>query len=89
MAKNVSPRTREASATSASAPRLLVTYEQLRGLGIPWSRVHLRRLCEAGEFVKPIRISEGRIAWRMSDVLTWLDERAREWNPPADKPGAA
>ena len=46
---------------------------------VPYSRFHIARLEAAGKFPKRIKLGEGawgRIAWRTSDVLRWLKERA-------------
>jgi predicted DNA-binding transcriptional regulator AlpA len=45
--------------------------------GINYSRDHLRRKCKAGEFPKPIALSDHRIAWRESEVDDWLASRPR------------
>lgn len=29
----------------------------------------------AGEFPKPIRLGKRRVAWRLSDLLTWAESR--------------
>jgi predicted DNA-binding transcriptional regulator AlpA len=52
-----------------------VTYEQLEGLGILFARKTLRRLCKAGKFPRPVELSPGRIAWRLSDVRDYQDNR--------------
>ena len=44
--------------------------------GINYSRDHLRRKCKAGEFPKPIPVSERRIAWIEAEVDEWLSDRA-------------
>ena len=44
------------------------------------SRDHLRRKCKAGEFPKPVRVSEHRIGWVEAEVDAWLaaKEQARD-----------
>jgi prophage regulatory protein len=44
--------------------------------GINYSRDHLRRKCKAGEFPKPIPVSDRRIAWIEAEVDEWLAARA-------------
>jgi prophage regulatory protein len=41
-----------------------------------YSRDHLRRKCKSGEFPKPIRISDRRIAWIEQEIDDWLQQRA-------------
>jgi prophage regulatory protein len=53
----------------------MLTFDRLRSRGVPYSRDHLRRLTKAGKFPKPFQLSEGRIAWRESDVDEWLETR--------------
>ena len=40
--------------------------------GINYSRDHLRRKTKAGEFPKPVALSDSRIAWREDEVDEWL-----------------
>jgi predicted DNA-binding transcriptional regulator AlpA len=60
--------------------KLLVTYRDLRELGITLSREHIGRLCRQGRFPRPIRLGSDdqstRSYWRYQDILTWVDERA-------------
>jgi prophage regulatory protein len=46
--------------------------------GINYSRDHLRRKCKAGEFPKPVPVSDRRIAWIEAEVDEWLLARAAE-----------
>jgi predicted DNA-binding transcriptional regulator AlpA len=55
-----------------------MSYNQLKqkfGDGF-YSRDHLRRKCNAGEFPLPVRISDRRIGWIEEEIETWLAERA-------------
>jgi predicted DNA-binding transcriptional regulator AlpA len=52
-------------------PEVLVIYLGLQALGIPYTRVHLRRLMKEGKFPLPVQISENRIAWRLGDLREW------------------
>ena len=54
--------------------------------GINYSRDHLRRKCKAGEFPKPVRVSEHRIGWIEAEVDAWLEakERARNTEPTVE-----
>ena len=42
---------------------------------VPYSRAHLYRLEDQGEFPKRKRIGANRIAWVRSEVEQWLAER--------------
>lgn len=43
---------------------------------VPFSVSTLRRKVKAGEFPQPIRLSAGIVAWKRSDVESWLQARA-------------
>jgi len=43
--------------------------------GISYSRDHLRRKVKAGEFPKPIPVSDRRIAWIETEIDDWLSAR--------------
>lgn len=42
---------------------------------VPFSGSTLWRRVKAGEFPRPVKLSERVIAWRIEDVRRWLDER--------------
>jgi prophage regulatory protein len=46
--------------------------------GIPYTRMHLRRLSREGRFPRPIRISEQRIGWLEHEIDAWLADRVAE-----------
>jgi prophage regulatory protein len=48
--------------------------------GINYSRDHLRRKVKAGEFPRPIPVSDRRIAWIEAEVDQWLADKARARN---------
>jgi len=52
-------------------PETYIAYDQLRALGIRYSRVHLRRLMAAGQFPAAVRLSPNRIGWRQRDIVEW------------------
>ena len=56
----------------------IIPYAQLRDRGIVFSRVHLRRLIEAGLFPAPVHVSERRIAWVAAEIDAFLERRADE-----------
>jgi prophage regulatory protein len=51
--------------------------------GIRYSRDHLRRKVKAGEFPRPIAVSDRRIAWIEVEIDEWLaaKEQARHKSP--------
>jgi prophage regulatory protein len=55
--------------------------------GINYSRDHLRRKWKAGEFPKPIPVSERRIAWIEAEIDAWLAARAAERDVAAQRDG--
>ena len=62
---------------AVAQPKLL-TYKDLKAMGISFSREHLWRLEAAGKFPRRIYLSPQKIAWFEDEVLTWLAERAAE-----------
>ncbi len=46
--------------------------------GIPYSRVHLRRLEAAGSFPGRVQLGGNAVAWIESEIDAWLEERAAE-----------
>jgi prophage regulatory protein len=55
---------------------VIVAYPQLRERGIPFSRVHLRRLIAAGDFPPPVQLGPHSIGWLAHEIDAWLDARA-------------
>ncbi len=47
-----------------------------RRLLIPYSDMHVWRLERDGKFPKRIKIGPNRVAWRLSEILAWIDEKA-------------
>lgn len=41
------------------------------------SRTRVLQLVKAGDFPAPVRVSEGRVAWRDSEVQAWIRGRPR------------
>lgn len=67
--------------------RLLVNRKQLQDLGVCLSYAHIDRLEKRGLFPRRIKLGthrESRVVWRYEDVLTWIEERARETHPLKD-----
>jgi prophage regulatory protein len=61
-----------------SPHRRLLTYKDLKAIGISFSREHLWRLEAAGKFPRRIYLSPQKVAWFEDEILTWLAERAAE-----------
>lgn len=68
--KSVAPTVFASSQKDAFLP-----FEALGLHGIPYSRVHLRRLIHTNEFPSPVTLSPNRIAWKLSDVREWMATR--------------
>jgi prophage regulatory protein len=54
----------------------LLTYDDLREIGLPYSRCHLWRLYKSDKFPRPIKLSASRNAWRAEEIEAWIAERA-------------
>jgi predicted DNA-binding transcriptional regulator AlpA len=68
------------TAMSAELPRsaedeIFVPYPELQKHGIPYCRVHLRRMIRAGTFPAPHQLSPNRCAWKLSDLVRWKSTR--------------
>lgn len=55
----------------------LVPFSRLADYGVTYCRDHLRRKVEAGEFPRPVAVSDRRIAWIEADVITWITSLPR------------
>jgi predicted DNA-binding transcriptional regulator AlpA len=60
--------------------KLLLTYPDLKQIGICFSRKHINWLMARGRFPKPIRLGGSDMStkahWRYADILAWIEERA-------------
>jgi prophage regulatory protein len=57
-------------------PKQVVSKKELRTVcGIPYSPQHIARLEAAGKFPKRVRLGQNRVAWLLTEVEAWLDER--------------
>jgi prophage regulatory protein len=41
----------------------------------PYSSVHRRRLEKDEKFPKRIHLGPGRVVWRLSEIMAWLEEK--------------
>ena len=64
----------------------VVNWKALKALGIPYSRAHIWRLMEAGEFPRCFKLGKHRNSppvWWQSEVIEWLEQRAKAALPSA------
>ena len=61
----------------------LLSYDDLRMIGIRYCREHLRRMELEGTFPKRVRLSPARIAWVEAEIAAWLEVRMTQ---RGDKP---
>ena len=52
--------------------------------GIPYSRVHLRRLEADGNFPGRVQLGGNAVAWIESEIDAWLEERAADRDADRD-----
>jgi len=60
-----------------SHPKQLIDKKALVKL-VQYSPQHIARLENAGRFPKRIRLGQNRVAWLLSEVEDWIDERLLE-----------
>lgn len=65
------------TATIAPRVRRMLGPKDLPAKGITYHMNHLRRLIQAGDFPKPVRLSAHRIAWTEDAIDAWLDKKIR------------
>lgn len=58
---------------TTDAPRFMSPREVSEQTSI--SKSYLSRMAERGEFPKPIKITERRIAYNRAAVIAWMEER--------------
>lgn len=42
---------------------------------VPWSRVHVGRLEEAGQFPKRVQLGKCRVCWMLHEITAYLETR--------------
>jgi len=57
--------------------------------GIPYTRAHLLRLMERGEFPRSIHLGPNRVAWIESEIDDWIAARVAAREQDADTASAA
>lgn len=45
---------------------------------VPYSKMHIDRLEKAGAFPKRIKLGAGRVIWKQSEILDWLESKRAE-----------
>lgn len=65
-------------AESTKVRRRLLSYEQLKEMGIPWSREHIYRLETKRAFPRRLYLSPQRVAWFEDEILEFLEAKAAE-----------
>jgi prophage regulatory protein len=54
----------------------LLTWPKLAEI-VPYSRQHVQRLEQAGQFPQRLQLGPGRVAWRASEIEDWIETRQR------------
>ncbi|MEY8118443.1 helix-turn-helix transcriptional regulator [Falsihalocynthiibacter sp. BN13B15] len=73
--REIKGRSMQPTESQSRTPKILLGYEDLKVLGVSYSREHLRRLEAAGHFPLRIRLSPGRIAWKLIEIEKWIETR--------------
>jgi prophage regulatory protein len=61
---------------------LLLSYADLKALGIGYTRTHLWRLATEGKFPKPVKLGPAsRNCWSAVEVNEWIAQRIAEPRP--------
>jgi len=74
------------------SPHGIVRYDDFAPLfGITFSRSHVWRMAQRGQFPLPIQLSDNAIGWRVRDIEAWLESRPAgpgrpDLQPPAARP---
>jgi prophage regulatory protein len=55
-----------------------VRYEDLAGLGIRFSRVHIDRLQKAGRFPRKVKLGANTVVYKADEIEQWLEARVAE-----------
>ena len=58
----------------------VVNWKALKSLGIPYSRVHIWRLMEEGEFPRSFKLGKHHNSppvWFLCEIIDWIEDRAK------------
>ena len=67
-----------------SHPKQLIDKKRLVDL-VQYSAQHIARLEKAGTFPKRIKLGPNRVAWLLSEVNDWIDQRVFERDAIEDR----
>jgi len=56
----------------------VLSHDDLKARGIPYSRFYIRQLVAKGQFPKPVRLGGNRVAFVEDEIDAWLRKRAAE-----------
>jgi prophage regulatory protein len=56
----------------------MLSYDDLRERGIPYSKSHIDLLVERDQFPKPVRLGKRRVGWTEEEVERWFQDRIAE-----------
>ncbi len=64
---------------------LILSFEELRPKGVPFSKPHLNRLIRSGTFPPPVKLGARKNGWLADEIDEWLASRiaARQQSQPA------
>ena len=55
-------------------PKLL-TYPELKAMGVVYTRQHLGKLEADDKFPKRVRLGEARVAWVEQEIVDWIEAK--------------
>jgi predicted DNA-binding transcriptional regulator AlpA len=58
--------------------RLLLSFTDLKAIGIPYHRSYLYRMIKDKKFPKPIRLGEGRVAFPRDHILAYINNKIKD-----------
>lgn len=61
------------NSTHFAEERLINIHEVVELIGLSRSTIYV--LVSAGKFPKPLKLTERRVAWRNSDIASWVQDR--------------
>jgi prophage regulatory protein len=64
--------------TTQRQRRRLVSYSELKQRGIPWTRVHIRRLEAKSKFPRHVELGGNTIAWFEDELEAFIEGKAAE-----------
>jgi prophage regulatory protein len=56
---------------------VILSFEELRPKGVPFSKPHLNRLIRSGAFPRPVKLGPRKNGWILEEIDEWLAERIR------------